>query len=52
MLGAFIFTITMFIGWTLFDYIKHKKLMKENVISGLIASIVAGIVWYILFVIF
>ncbi|WP_187254614.1 hypothetical protein [Alkalicoccus halolimnae] len=52
MIGALIFAITMFIGWTIFDAIKHKKIIKENVISGLAASIVAGIAWYILFVIF
>lgn len=52
MIGALIFAVTMFIGWTIFDYIKHKKLIKENVVSGLAASIVAGVVWYILFVIF
>lgn len=52
MIGAFIFTMTMFIGWTLFDFMKHKKFIKENIISGFVASVVAGIAWYILFVIF
>lgn len=52
MIGAFIFTITMFIGWTIFDYIKHRKLIKENIVSGFVASVVAGIAWYILFIIF
>jgi hypothetical protein len=52
MLGAFIFAVTMFVGWTIFDLVKHKKIMKENVISGLVAAVTAGIAWYILFVIF
>lgn len=52
MFQAIIFTITMFGGWIVFDAIKHKKIMKENVLSGLVASIVAGFAWYILFIIF
>ncbi|QKS72159.1 hypothetical protein FLK61_36500 [Paenalkalicoccus suaedae] len=52
MIEAFIFACTMFIGWTIFDYIKHKKFMKENVLSGLVVGVIAGIAWYILFIIF
>ncbi|WP_179298875.1 hypothetical protein [Evansella halocellulosilytica] len=52
MLGAITFAITIFIGWVIFDAVKHKKVIKENVWAGLIAAIFAGIVWYILFVIF
>ncbi len=52
MFPAVVFGITMFIGWIIFDAIKHKQVIKENVISGFIASIVAGVAWYILFIIF
>ncbi|WP_280770079.1 hypothetical protein [Salipaludibacillus daqingensis] len=52
MFQAVVFMITIFIGWVFFDAIKHKKIIKENVISGLIASIIAGFAWYILFIIF
>ncbi|WP_416151729.1 hypothetical protein ACM26V_12455 [Salipaludibacillus sp. HK11] len=52
MFPAVVFAITMFIGWIVFDAIKHKKVIKENVISGFVASIVAGFAWYILFIIF
>ncbi|MFA9560236.1 hypothetical protein ACERII_23235 [Evansella sp. AB-rgal1] len=49
---ALIFAITIFIGWVIFDAVKHKKIIKENIFSGLITSIIAGFVWYILFIIF
>ncbi|WP_171051808.1 hypothetical protein [Alteribacter natronophilus] len=52
MAQAVIFAITMFIGWVIFDAIKHKKFIKENILAGAIAGIIAGVVWYILFVIF
>jgi hypothetical protein len=52
MFQAVIFAITMFIGWIIFDAIKHKKIIKENIISGFFAAIVAGFFWYILFIIF
>ncbi|WP_201745328.1 hypothetical protein [Alteribacter lacisalsi] len=52
MAQAIIFAITMFIGWLIFDAIKHKKIIKENVLAGAFAGVIAGIVWYILFVIF
>ncbi|ADU31615.1 hypothetical protein [Evansella cellulosilytica] len=52
MFEAIVFAITIFIGWVIFDAVKHKKVIKENVFSGLVAAIVAGIVWYVLFIIF
>ena len=52
MLGAIVFTITIFFGWVIFDLVKHKKIIKENVWAGLFAAIVAGVVWYIFFIIF
>ncbi|MCR6107792.1 hypothetical protein HXA34_15915 [Salipaludibacillus agaradhaerens] len=52
MIQALIFTITIFIGWLIFDAIKHKKLLKENIISGLLTAVVAGVFWYILFIVF
>ncbi|WP_198520810.1 hypothetical protein [Alteribacter populi] len=52
MIQSIIFAITIFIGWVIFDGIKHRKIIKENVLAGLAAAIVAGIAWYILFIIF
>ncbi|WP_181186282.1 hypothetical protein [Alkalicoccus urumqiensis] len=52
MIGALIFTLTMFVGWIIFDGIKHREIRKENVVSGLAAAIAAGVFWYILFVVF
>lgn len=45
------FMLAIFSGWVIFDFVKHKKLIKENVISAFVASIIAGIVWYILLMI-
>ncbi|MDQ0255856.1 hypothetical protein J2S74_003240 [Evansella vedderi] len=52
MVEAIIFAITIFIGWVIFDTVKHKRVIKENVWSGLVTAIVAGVFWYILFVVF
>ncbi|MBU9721767.1 MULTISPECIES: hypothetical protein [Bacillaceae] len=52
MFQALIFAITIFIGWVIFDGIKHKKIIIENVWAGLVAAIIAGVFWYILFIIF
>lgn len=52
MAQAIIFAITIFIGWVIFDGIKHKKVHRDNVIAGFITAIIAGAVWYLLFVIF
>ncbi|MDG5790099.1 hypothetical protein QA612_21900 [Evansella sp. AB-P1] len=52
MAQAIIFAITIFIGWIVFDAVKNKKVIKENVLSGLITALIAGIAWYILFIIF
>ncbi|ADH98715.1 hypothetical protein [Salisediminibacterium selenitireducens] len=52
MIQALIFTVTIFIGWVIFDGIKHRKIHMENVWAGLVTAVIAGIVWYILFVIF
>ncbi|MBB5172849.1 hypothetical protein [Texcoconibacillus texcoconensis] len=52
MLQATIFAITMFIGWTIFDLIKYRKWTKENIITGFVTSVISGIAWYILFIVF
>lgn len=52
MFQAIVFAITIFTGWIIFDAIKHKRVIKENVISGFLTAIVAGFVWYVLFIIF
>ncbi|GEL08701.1 hypothetical protein [Salisediminibacterium halotolerans] len=52
MVQAFIFAVTIFLGWIIFDGIKHKKILKENVFAGLITGVTAGVFWYILFIIF
>lgn len=49
---AIVFAITIFFGWVIFDFIKHKKIIKENVMAGLFTAVIAGVFWYILFVIF
>ncbi|CAM3840732.1 hypothetical protein [Alkalicoccus chagannorensis] len=52
MIEAVIFALTIFIGWTMFDWVKHKKIIKENVVSGFVTAVVAGAAWYILFILF
>ena len=52
MVQAMIFAITIFIGWVIFDGIKHRRIIKENVLAGLVTGVTAGLFWYILFVIF
>lgn len=52
MIGAIFFAIAVFIGWFIFDFVQNKKIIIENVISAFITAIVAGIVWYILFLVF
>ncbi|WP_169819173.1 hypothetical protein [Anaerobacillus arseniciselenatis] len=47
-----VFIFTIFIGWFMFDLVKHKKIIKENVLTALIAAIVAGAAYYVLFVLF
>lgn len=52
MIQVVVFILTIFIGWVIFDFVKHKKLIKENVFTALISAIVAGIAYYVLFGIF
>ncbi|MCD8510284.1 MAG: hypothetical protein LRY73_10700 [Bacillus sp. (in: Bacteria)] len=52
MVEAIIFAITIFFGWVIFDTVKNKKLIKENIWAGLVTAIVAGLIWYILFIVF
>jgi cytochrome c biogenesis protein CcdA len=47
-----VFIITIFIGWLIFDFVKHKKLTKENTLTALIAAVVAGVAYYVLFGLF
>ncbi|WP_179295611.1 hypothetical protein [Bacillus sp. FJAT-45350] len=47
-----IFAITIFIGWLIFDFVKHKKLTKELVIGALIVAIIAGLGWFVLDLLF
>ncbi|SDZ49011.1 hypothetical protein SAMN05421736_11492 [Evansella caseinilytica] len=52
MIQAIVFAITIFVGWIMFDAIKHKKFIQENIWSGLITAVIAGAVWYVLFIVF
>ena len=52
MVEVLIFAVTVFSGWLLLDYVKHKKLTKENVASAAVSGAIAGVAWYVLFVIF
>ena len=52
MVQIIVFIFTIFIGWLIFDYVKHKKITKENVLTAFISGIVAGVVYYILYWVF
>ncbi|MED1563189.1 hypothetical protein AJ85_07390 [Alkalihalobacillus alcalophilus ATCC 27647 = CGMCC 1.3604] len=45
-MDAIIFGFTVFIGWTIFDFVKEKKLKKELVISSFVIGIIAAIGWW------
>ena len=48
----FVFTLTIFIGWVIFDYVKQKKFTKENIVTALVSAVVAGVAYYVLFWLF
>ncbi|WP_197276355.1 hypothetical protein [Bacillus sp. JCM 19034] len=51
-MSAVIFGLAIFCGWFVFDLVKHKKVTKEMVISSLVISVIAGVVWWILDLLF
>ncbi|MGO4889000.1 hypothetical protein ACJ2A9_14690 [Anaerobacillus sp. MEB173] len=48
MIQAFVLAVTVFIGWTLLDFVKKKRLTKESLIGSFITAILAGVVWFIM----
>ncbi|QOY38795.1 hypothetical protein AWH56_012060 [Anaerobacillus isosaccharinicus] len=52
MVQIIVFIFTIFIGWLIFDFVKQKKITKENVLTAFISGIVAGVVYYILYWVF
>ncbi|GAE28061.1 hypothetical protein JCM9140_4250 [Halalkalibacter wakoensis JCM 9140] len=42
------FAFSIFCGWLIFDFVKHRKFTKESVASSLVIAIVAGLFWWIL----
>ncbi|WP_196121204.1 hypothetical protein [Anaerobacillus alkaliphilus] len=52
MIQVLVFIFTIFVGWLIFDFVKHKKLQKENVLTALISAIVAGVAYYVLYWVF
>ncbi|WP_169824071.1 hypothetical protein [Anaerobacillus alkalidiazotrophicus] len=52
MVQVTVLMVTIFVGWLLLDFTKHKKLTKENVLSALISGFIAGAVYYFLFGLF
>ncbi|MFB4159965.1 hypothetical protein ACE1TF_08785 [Geomicrobium sp. JSM 1781026] len=44
-MGAIFFGIAIFIGWTLIDLSKHKKITAENLLGSLIVAIIGGLGW-------
>ncbi|WP_169823070.1 hypothetical protein [Anaerobacillus alkalilacustris] len=49
MVQVTVLMVTIFVGWLLLDFVKHKKLTKENVLSAGISGVVAGGLYYLLF---
>lgn len=48
MVEAISFALAVFIGWVIFDFVKHKQFKKEHVLSALTIGIIAGIGWFVL----
>ncbi len=48
MAEAISFALAVFIGWVIFDFVKHKRFIKEHVLSALTIGVIAGIAWYVL----
>ncbi|MCK0472687.1 hypothetical protein [Halalkalibacter sp. APA_J-10(15)] len=45
---AIIFALAVFCGWFIFDFVKHKKVTMEMVMSSLVISVIAGVAWWLL----
>lgn len=52
MVQVIVLVFTVFVGWVILDFVKHKKFSKENILTALISAIVAGVAYYVLFGIF
>ncbi|MDE5415722.1 MAG: hypothetical protein LPK26_11660 [Bacillaceae bacterium] len=48
MVEALLFGIAIFFGWVIFDFVKHKKFSKENILSALVVGVIGGVAWYII----
>jgi TRAP-type C4-dicarboxylate transport system permease small subunit len=51
-IGILVFIFTIFIGWIIFDFVKHKQIKKENVLTAFVSAVIAGVVYYILYWVF
>ncbi|WP_169917360.1 hypothetical protein [Alkalihalobacterium alkalinitrilicum] len=52
MFDAFLFGIAICFGWIIFDFVKHKKFSKENILSAFMVGIIGGGTWYLIELIF
>ncbi|MET3506958.1 hypothetical protein [Halalkalibacter oceani] len=52
MVSAIVFAFAIFCGWLIVDIVKQRKLTLENVLSSLVAAVIAGLAWWVLELIF
>ncbi len=46
MVDAIVFGFTVFVGWTLFDFVKEKKLKKELILASAFIGVIAALAWW------
>ncbi|MFC0469576.1 hypothetical protein ACFFHM_03300 [Halalkalibacter kiskunsagensis] len=51
-MSTVIFAFSIFCGWLIFDIVKHRKIKLEIVLSSLIVAIIAGVLWWLLDLLF
>ncbi|ARK31878.1 hypothetical protein [Halalkalibacter krulwichiae] len=52
MISTIVFAFAIFCGWLVFDFVKHRKITMEMVISSFVIAVAAGILWWLLELIF
>ncbi|WNF36323.1 hypothetical protein RJD24_18030 [Bacillaceae bacterium IKA-2] len=52
MFQVIVLIFTIFAGWLIFDFVKHKKFNKENVFTAFITALIAGVAYYVLYWLF
>lgn len=48
MAEAISFSLAVFVGWLVLDFVKHKRITKINIFVALLNGIIAGVAWYVL----